>query len=409
MLYRNRNRNDVIKYADKKQRFSLRKLSVGVASVLLGVTFAAYGTSSVAHAAEPAQTAAGEQAQTQPASEPAKPAATTPATKAAPAEQSEPAPMQWSNTTHFVRDGENGPVLHAPVTQTGAAGQPLDKSQVDAAVNQILNAHPELRVDNDGFHSKSVFAADTVNDYIIFTEKAQATGHESINGRSVASRGVNANYAIDGDFQGWTTATFDSQNLNAPTGQRAWVHGVTVTPVSGRTPEFNSTTLARQATTLQNQLRSWSSAHPYPESLPEFTIDAPLDVNFQVQYVPVAEAQRSITVNFIYLPNPDEQNGTEVHPAVTIHGFPGDSITATDRTEVQNVIDGVLRAHPDWYLHINGFGMMSTFMDNNPSVNVFFASVQHNHSTESVTLPDGRRITITSGTQTAVRDSGSGF
>lgn len=75
MLFKGKNAERIIKNVDKKQRFSLRKLSVGVASVLLGFTFAAYGTSSVAHAAEPAQPVAAKQAPAQ--TEDSTPAAKT--------------------------------------------------------------------------------------------------------------------------------------------------------------------------------------------------------------------------------------------------------------------------------------------------------------------------------------------
>lgn len=61
MLLNDKNTDRILKNADKKQRFGLRKLSVGVASVLLGFTFTTYGTNSVVHAAEPVQTGTSEQ------------------------------------------------------------------------------------------------------------------------------------------------------------------------------------------------------------------------------------------------------------------------------------------------------------------------------------------------------------
>lgn len=324
-----------MKNQDQQQRFGLRKLSTGMASVLLAVAFLGYGT--VAHAdAQPASneattTTTAVQSITNQAGG-SSPANNQPAAEAQVA-QPNVSTVQTSNpaqeskvTVHFQyslnhSSLDNAQTVHEPVTVSGQPGAPITPvaDAVKPVVQSILNDHPDWYIASgiSTLNNDRTFPIADFSDTITFLTAQKYNSVEMVfdgSGSTMIAKGTTQaqyNNEIGGNstgenFRNWTEQTFESQTLPAKNGHPVFVTRVKVnvasTPSAGAwpfiTPDKDGKSLQNYADELQSQLDKWLRENPYSSTLPTYTIKAPMDVTFTVSDSVTSTVGRQIDVHF---------------------------------------------------------------------------------------------------------------
>lgn len=299
----NKSTNNIIKLANKKQHFSLRKLSVGVASVLLGVTFATYGTSEVAHAAAPVMPEPTQQQEGTPAPKPETNASLT---------------FNFLSTTD--PDTPASTVEHTPITLNGTVGEDLttaQKEQIQSTINAVLTDpdNHDLYLLNGFIPAK--FDGNNTSLNIIFVKRQTSTSHEYVRALDGKTHQLSSHNLVaafnpnDGSVDHWSTddgqpATYASYDLaahgyHARPGYHLTVDvdvqsSVQSTSINESIDTHNKK-LADYANDLRDQLTPMVAG---ATALPSFTVNVPLDITFIVR----EEQDTHVTPPEPVIPNP---------------------------------------------------------------------------------------------------------
>lgn len=256
------NRNEMNKkYQPHKQRFALKKLSVGVASVLVGLTFMGYNA--VAHAdttSDPAQTTATTTTD-------------TPKTTTTNATQQTPAVAQ-----------NNG-------DQATQSTSTTPDQETDYRFELDVNVYGPNN-NNDKYKGQDPNAG--VADYKAFTYIPYTSndGGKTWQPYTVPEQNVAALLAGD---------NFNGQALPKFPGYIPMLDHVTITGVSDSD--------SSGASDLQKTLGAWVDAHPYATKLPSFTISYPITgVSINIHYVPIQEQVKQVID--VHAPESDGQVDT---------------------------------------------------------------------------------------------------
>lgn len=270
----------------RKQRFGLRKLSVGLASVVLGFTLYGVGVTK-ADTTQPTETTAS--------------VSNTHTTDNTATTLSSTANNELTYTDTFSFYGPDGNQINnnngqpLTVTESGKPGEKIPTTALFNTIQELQTQHKNWYVQNLGLGTEFQDNNQHYNLYFAIrqTQSVQETIKIDQDGQQSTKTypaTMNAQYdyqhVLDSnvhDFSGWEAIDFNHQ-VDVPTGYHMEITGVTVEPIIGKSTYNNEYgNVAEEAAELQKELVDKIKSND--QQLPTYTLIMPANVTFNIKYI----------------------------------------------------------------------------------------------------------------------------